>query len=118
MVSRAFSRCFFSDWYWRVRMLCRRSHSLMRITRTSWAMAMNILRRFSICSSSLEVYCIRVSLVTPSTRSATVEPKSLAMSSWEASVSSMQSWSRAAMMESKSRSSSLTISATARGWVM
>ena len=84
----------------------------------SLAMAMSILRRFSICSSSLEVYCTRVSLVTPSTRSATVAPKSLAISSWVAPVSSMQSWSRAAMMESVSSSSSATISATARGWVI
>ena len=48
-----------------VRILCSRSQILMRITRMSWAMAMSILRRFSICSSSLETYCTRVSLVTP-----------------------------------------------------
>ena len=54
-------------------------------------MAMNILRRFSICSSSLEVYCIRVSLVTPSTSSATAGPNCFAMSSWVEEVSSMQS---------------------------
>ena len=90
----------------------------MRMTRTSLAMAMNILRRFSICSSSREVYCIRVSLVTPSTRSAIWGENSRAMSSWVESVSSMQSWRRAAMMESWSSSSSLTISATAMGWMI
>ena len=52
-------------------------------------MAMSIFRRFSICSSSLVAYWTRVSLVTPSTRSATVGPKCLAISSWVAGVSSM-----------------------------
>ena len=41
-------------------------------------MAMSIFRRFSICSSSLVAYWIRVSLLTPSTRSATVGEVSLA----------------------------------------
>ena len=72
-------------------MLCTRSQILMRITRTSWAMAMSILRRFSICFSSVEVYLTLLSLVTPSTRSATVSLKRLATSSWVASVSSMVS---------------------------
>ena len=84
----------------------------------SWAMAMSILRRFSICSSSLETYCTRVSLVTPSTSSATDLPNFLAISSWVASVSSMQSWSRAAMTESTSSPRSATMSATARGWMI
>ena len=84
----------------------------------SWAMAMNIFRRFSICSSSLEVYCTRDSLVTPSTRAATVSPNCLATSSWVALVSSMVSWSRAAITESASSPRSATISATARGWVI
>ena len=84
----------------------------------SWAMAMNIFRRFSICSSSLVTYCILVSLVTPSTRVATGSPKRLAISWWVVSVSSMQSWSRAAMTESVSSSRSATISATAMGWMI
>ena len=42
-------------------------------------MAMSIFRRFSICSSSLVAYWTRVSLLTPSTRSATVGENSLAM---------------------------------------
>ena len=81
-------------------------------------MAMSILRRFSICFSSVEVYLTLLSLVTPSTRSATVSLKRLATSSWVASVSSMVSWRRAAMMESASRPSSATRWATSRGWVM
>ena len=82
-------------------------------------MAMSIFRRFSICSSSLVAYWIRVSLLTPSTRSATVGEVSLATSSYVASVSSMVSWSRAASMDSESRcSSSATICATAKGWVI
>ena len=40
--------------YWKVRALCRRSASLIRMTRISLAMAMNILRRSSNCSCSLE----------------------------------------------------------------
>ena len=85
-----------------VRILCRRSAILMRMTRMSLAMAMSILRRFSICSSSLLVYCTRVSLVTPSTMSATAVPNWRAMSAWVRLVSSMTSWSRAAMIESSS----------------
>ena len=46
----------------------------------SLLMARNIFRRFSICSSSRDVKFTLVSLVTPSTRSATVFPKSLATS--------------------------------------
>ena len=84
----------------------------------SWAMAMSILRRFSICSSSLETYCTRVSLVTPSTSAATGSPNFLAMSWWLVGVSSMQSWSRAAMTLSTSSPRSATISATARGWMI
>ena len=57
--------------YLKVYGLCVRSANLMRMTRMSLAIAMSILRRFSICSSSLETYCTRVSLVTPSTSSAT-----------------------------------------------
>ena len=91
----------------------------MRITRMSLAMAMSILRRFSICSSSLVAYWMRVSLLTPSTRSAMVGEKSLDTCSWVAAVSSMTSWSRAASMDSlSSRSSSATICATARGWMI
>ena len=52
----------------------------MRMTRMSLLMAMSIFRRFSICSSSLVAYWMRVSLLTPSTRSATVGEKSRAMS--------------------------------------
>ncbi len=49
----------------------------------SLLIAINILRRFSICCSSVVEYCTRVSLVTPSTSSATVCPKRLATSSNE-----------------------------------
>ena len=102
-----------------VRMLWSRSEILMRITRMSLLMAMSIFRRFSICSSSLVAYWMRVSLLTPSTRSAMVGEKSLDTCSWVAAVSSMTSWSRAASMDSlSSRSSSATICATARGWMI
>ena len=55
------------------------------------------------------VKSVRVSLVTPSTSSATVVPKIFSMSSWEASVSSMQSWSSAPSTASMSRPISATI---------
>ena len=101
-----------------VRMLWSRSAILISTTRMSLLMAMNILRRFSICACSEEEKFARVSLVTPSTSSATVGPKIFSMSSWEASVSSMQSWSRAPRMASQSSPISATIWATARGWMM
>ena len=67
------------------------ANTLMRFPRVLLRMAMSIFRRFSICSSSLVAYWIRVSLLTPSTRSATVGEVSLATSSYVASVSSMTS---------------------------
>ena len=79
----------------------------------SLAMAMSILRRFSICSSSLLVYCTRVSLVTPSTISATASPKVRAMSAWVRAVSSITSCRSAATMESSSSPMSTAMSAAA-----
>ena len=81
MVSKAFFFCLAGVWYSMVRMLWSRSAILMRITRMSRLMAKSIFLRFSICSSSMVEYFTRVSLVTPSTTSATVTPKRLAMSS-------------------------------------
>ena len=83
----------------------------------SLAMAMSILRRFSICSSSRLVNCTRVSLVTPSTMSATETPNCRAMSSWVMAVSSMQSWSSAETMLSSSSPISAQIWAAAMQWV-
>ncbi len=61
-----------------VLMLCRRSPSLMRTTRTSSAMATSILRMFSAwCSSAVRTW-ILPSLVTPSTSLATWSPNFLA----------------------------------------
>ena len=118
MVSRHLLICLAGVWYCMVRILWRRSAILMSTTRMSLLMAMNIFRRFSIWASSVEVKLARVSLVTPSTNSATDAPKSFSISSWLASVSSMQSWSRAPRMASVSRPISTTTSATARGWMM
>ena len=60
-----------------VRMLCSRSASLIRMTRTSRAIASSILRKFSACASSCVSNSILSSLETPSTRSATGLPKLL-----------------------------------------
>ena len=81
IVSRDFEICFSGDWNCMVRVLCSRSAILIRMTRMSRLMAMNILRRFSICCSSSVEYSTRVSLVTPSTSAATVAPNCLAISS-------------------------------------
>ena len=79
----------------------------------SLAMASSILRMFSICCSSTLVYCTRVSLVTPSTMSATELPKLRAMSSCVSEVSSIVSCSSAAMIESSSRPISAVMMAAA-----
>ena len=76
-------------------------------------MAMSILRRFSACSSSWLVHCTRVSLVTPSTMSATEEPNRRFTSSCVAGVSSITSCSRAATTLSSSSPCSAIISAVA-----
>jgi hypothetical protein len=80
-----------------VRMLCRRSASLMRMTRTSRAIASSILRKFSACASSWDWNSILSSLETPSTSSATTLPKRSAISALVMSVSSITSCSSAAI---------------------
>src|SRR5215472_16847316 len=72
----------------RVRMLCRRSASLMSTTRMSSIMARTILRTFSACASSEEANSIRLILVTPSTMCATCSPNWVLMSSTVPFVSS------------------------------
>ena len=102
-----------------VRMLCRRSASLMMTTRMSFDMARNILRRLSAWRSSIDETSMLVSLVTPSTSSATSVPKRSVSSSSEASVSSTVSWSSAAAMLSASMWRSLArMRATSTGWLM
>ena len=59
-----------------VRMLCRRSASLIMSTRRSRAMATSILRKFSAWRSSREEKASLPILVTPSTRSAISAPNS------------------------------------------
>ena len=61
-----------------VRMLWRRSPSLMSTTRTSSAMATSILRMFSAWCASALLTWILPSLVTPSTSFATWSPNSAA----------------------------------------
>ena len=74
MVSRAFCACFSERIALMVRILCNRSDSLTRITRRSFDIAMNSLRKFSACLVWEDVSCRLVSLVTPSTSSATSLP--------------------------------------------
>ena len=102
-----------------VRILCKRSASLMIITRMSLDIAKNILRRLRACFSSIELTSMEVSLVTPSTKSITVSPKRLRISSSVADVSSTVSCKSAAQIESSSICKSFAkIKATSTGWLM
>ena len=118
--------CASLDWYLSVRILCSLSASFMRMTLISFAMARNILRRFSACISSLSAFlsfgslvlsvrCRCFNFVTPSTRCATSSPNSARISSMVMMVSSSTSWSSPAAMVSLSSSSSASIMATQSG---
>ena len=77
-----------------VRMLCSRSASLIRMTRTSRAIASSILRKLSACTSSRDVNSIWSSLDTPSTMSATGLPNVVSSSFLVTEVSSITSCSK------------------------
>ena len=98
-------------------MLWRRSASLMRTTRMSWAIARSIFRMFSACCSSWEWVENLDSFVTPSTSWATSAPKRSSMSARLRSVSSGTSCSRAASIAVESRPRSASVKAAAIGWV-
>ena len=99
--------------------MCRRSASLIRITRISFAMARNIFLKFSACTSTLSAsYDNCSNFVTPSTSSATSAPNSCAISSSVITVSSTISCKRPATMVSLSSSSSARIMDTQSGWIM
>ncbi len=99
-------------------MLCSRSASLMRITRTSRAIASSILRKFSACASAADWNSILSSFETPSTSSATGLPKVSEISSFVTLVSSVTSCRSAAISVWPSRCQSARISATASGCEM
>src|SRR6185437_2940943 len=101
-----------------VRMLCRRSASLMRMTRMSSTMASSILRTLSAWRAAWPCRSSRSILVTPSTRWATTGPNSRASCSLVAGVSSTASWRRPAEMQTTSISISARTAATASGWRM
>ncbi|MDT4806052.1 hypothetical protein FQZ97_388720 [compost metagenome] len=63
----------------------------------SRAMAMAIFWKFSACASALDSKCIWVSLLTPSTSSATVSPNCAVSASLAMPVSSITSCSMAAI---------------------
>jgi hypothetical protein len=106
-----------SDMYWRVRMLWRRSASLISRIRMSLDIAISILRKFSACRSRAEVNSIRAILVSPSTRNATCSPKRRRISSAVVRVSSMASCRRPAATVNASRRISTRIPATSSGWI-
>src|SRR5450830_323941 len=115
IVSAAMRRFLAGAMWSSVRILCRRSASLNRITRTSDAMASSILRKFSACASIWLWNSIFSSFDKPSTRLATGAPKRSISSSFLTSWSSITSCSSAAMMACASSFQSAQISATASG---
>ena len=85
----------------------------------SFAIAKNILRRFSAWISTLSiVHEIWVSLVTPSTKSATSSPKIAVISSSVMTVSSTTSCRIPATRVSLSSSRSARMIATQSGWMI
>lgn len=117
MVSSAMRRRFSGGTKSSVRMLCVRSASFTRITRTSRAIASSILRKLSGACSRLWNSSLS-SLVSPSTSSATLGPNFSASSLLVMPWSSITSCSSAAMMDCTSSFQSAHSSATATGWVM
>ncbi len=101
-----------------VRMLCRRSASLTRITRTSRAIASSILRNDSACDSSRVEKRSLSSLVRPSTNSAVGAPKRSISSGLVTPQSSIASCISAAMIACTSSFQSAHRPATAIGCVM
>ncbi len=101
-----------------VRMLCSRSHSLIRITRTSRDIASSILRNDSAWPSSRVENCSLSSLVRPSTRSAAGEPKRSISSDLVTPQSSIVSCISAAISAWASSFQSATRPVTASGCVM
>ena len=97
-------------------MLCSLSASLIMMTRTSLLIATIILRSDSACASSRFPEGSLLSLVTPSTISASSGPNVEASSSLVMPVSSSTSCNSAAAMVVGSRRSSARISAVASGW--
>ncbi len=114
-VSRAVRSCLCSGMAAMVRMLWRRSESLMMRTRRSLAMATSIFRIDAACWASLVSNLMRSSLVTPSTMAVTSAPKSASRSSRVMPVSSTASWSKAAATVTSSSPRSATMRATASG---
>ena len=99
----------------RVRMLCRRSASLMTMTRMSLLMATNILRMVAACSSVRLSTSMRVIFVTPSTSCATWGLNSASTWSRVTLVSSTVSCSSAAHSVSTSMRKSARMMATSTG---
>ncbi len=82
----------------------------------SFAIATTILRKFSACFSSCVFAALNCdSFVTPSTSSAISPPKSSAMSSLVARVSSIVSWSSPVTTDASSSRSSARMPATSSG---
>src|SRR5262245_1414776 len=117
-VSRAIRCCFALGSDEIVRMLWRRSASLMSRTRMSFAMATSILRSDAACCASLESNWSRSSFVTPSTMAATSGPNWSCRSSAVTVVSSTASWRSAAAIVMCARPSPPRIMATPSGCAM
>ena len=97
-------------------MLCRRSASLMMMTRMSWAVARSMLRQFSAWASSWEENWRLSSLVMPTTNLEISSPNSLRRSSAVVGVSSMTSCRSPAQTVGRSIFQSIKEEATASQW--
>jgi hypothetical protein len=117
-VSRAMRWRLLAGIAFMVRMLCRRSASLIRMMRTSRAIASSILRKDSAWLSSRVLNCSLSSLVSPSTRSAVGAPKRSISCGLVMPQSSIASCISAAITACASSRQSATSPATAMGWVM
>ncbi|MCY1248034.1 hypothetical protein D9M72_614210 [compost metagenome] len=112
-------RARFSAVIWSsVRILCRRSASLTRRTRTSSEIASNSLRRFSACLAFLVTRSSFLILVRPSTKAPISSPKRSSFSCRVALVSSIVSCRSATAIVDSSRCISVRIAATSSGWEM
>ena len=100
----------------KVRILCRRSAILIKITRISSLIVKSNLRKFSACAEACSPKIPPEILVSPSTICAILSPNILRISSTVYSVSSTTSCNKAAQIEVEPNPISLqTILATAIG---
>ena len=116
MVSREIRFCLSGLRCLSVRILCKRSANLTKITRMSLDIAISILRWFSANCSSCDLYSTLPNLVTPSTISAISSPNNSCKSPWVKLVSSTTSCKKPQETVTASSFNLAKIPATWVGW--